>query len=70
MNEEQAKATLEIAIKQLKQAIKNFDKFEEYAWNNHLDKYSNQSENISLDIAKLCDDAVIMKAMFNVVEVK
>lgn len=70
MNQEQAKATLEIAIKQLKQAIKNFDKFEEYAWNNHLDKYSEQSENISLEIAKLCDDAVIMKAMFNVVEVK
>ena len=47
---------LEIAIKQLKSAMKNIDAAEEKMWANGLKKNSDTAENIALKIAGIVDE--------------
>lgn len=52
---------LEIAIKQLKSAMKNIDAAEEKMWANGLKKNSDTAENIALKIAGIVDEVSMLK---------
>lgn len=53
---------LEIAIKQLKSAMKNIDAAEEKMWANGLKKNSDTAENIALKIAGIVDEVSMLKS--------
>lgn len=52
---------LEIAIKQLKSAMKNIDAAEEKMWANGLKNNSDTAENIALKIAGIVDEVSMLK---------
>lgn len=52
---------LEIAIKQLKSAMKNIDAAEEKMWANGLKNNSDTAENIALKIAEIVDEVSMLK---------
>lgn len=54
---------LEIAIKQLKSAMKNIDAAEEKMWANGLKKNSDTAENIALKIAGIVDEVSMLKSL-------
>lgn len=54
---------LEIAIKQLKQAMKNIDKAEEIAFRNRKDKMSDGLEKDAIEVAKIADNLHILNCM-------
>lgn len=60
---EELSKTLETAIKQLKQAVKNLDKAEEIAFRNHKDKMSDGLEKDSLEVCKIADNLHILNCM-------
>ena len=53
---------LEIAIKQLKSAMKNIDSAEEKMWANGLKENSDTAENIALKIAGIVDEVSMLKS--------
>lgn len=53
---------LEIAIKQLKSAMKNIDAAEEKMWANGLKKNSDTAENIALKIAGIVDEVSMLES--------
>lgn len=53
---------LEIAIKQLKSAMKNIDAAEEKMWTNGLKENSDTAENIALKIAGIVDEVSMLKS--------
>lgn len=55
--------TLETAIKQLKQAMRNIDKAEEIAFQNHKDKMSEGLEKDAIEVAKIADNLHILNCM-------
>lgn len=55
--------TLETAIKQLKQAMKNIDKAEEIAFQNRKDKMSDGLEKDAIEVAKIADNLHILNCM-------
>ena len=54
---------LEIAIKQLKSAMKNIDAAEEKMWTNGLKKNSDTAENIALKIAGIVDEVSMLESL-------
>ena len=54
---------LEIAIKQLKSAMKNIDAAEEKMWANGLKKNSDTAENIALKIAGIVDEVSMLESL-------
>lgn len=53
---------LEIAIKQLKSAMKNIDAAEEKMWANGLKKNSDTAEDIAIKIAGIVDEVSMLKS--------
>jgi hypothetical protein len=53
---------LEIAIKQLKSAMKNIDAAEEKMWANGLKKNSDTAENVAIKIAGIVDEVSMLKS--------
>ena len=55
--------TLETAIKQLKQAMKNIDKAEEIAFQNRKDEMSEGLKKDEIEVAKIADNLHILNCM-------
>ena len=54
---------LEVAIKQLKSAMKNIDAAEEKMWANGLKENSDTAENIALKIAGIVDEVSMLESL-------